>query len=280
MAKKLFRFLRGELNGFYLNSIHGTLNVTSEKICNFFAEFKSQEFKAGKIKDDYLFGLGTFAGIFLPRVSRAESVTSLYMTDSHESEGNEYSERGLFNTEREVFEFFNLSEEEGLPDTNNFSTSTLRSSLVGDEVAIGYISSESRNVIDDDGNIRREYVLSTPPVGVAYSEYYGDNFMFLSEAEKSYENLESSLYIELFEALQWVSYNGMSTSSLCKIVALVCPEGLIKLTEVQVASDGKHFNVYYIYNEDADIQLKQQRIQLLEYIIGIKFPQVVLVEQE
>ena len=38
-------------------------------------------------------------------------------------------------------------------DINTLATSTLRSSLVGDENVIGYISSEETNVLDDNGNV-------------------------------------------------------------------------------------------------------------------------------
>ena len=273
MAKAFFRWLRGELNGFYVTNINGALNESTKDIKDFLSEFKAQQFENGKITSKNLYGLGKFAGIFLPRISKAESSTSLRMTESFVVDGFECSERGLFNTGAENFSFFSETD-----DINLLATPTLRSSLVGNETLIGYISSEETNVLDDNGNVRREKISATPPEGVAYSDYYGDQFMFLSEAETTYENLEPSLYIELFKALQWIRYNGVSIKSLVRITSLICPDGLVKLGEVEIASDGKHWNVYYDYDNTVDVPLKQQRLNLLEFIVNLKFVQVSLVE--
>lgn len=273
MAKALFRWLRGELNGFYLTNINGALNESTKDIKDFLSKFKAQQFEYGKISNKNLYGLGKFAGIFLPRLSRAESLASLRMTDSSVVNGVECSECGLFNTEMENFSFF-----PEVDDINLLATPKLRSSMVGNETLIGYISSEETNVLDDNGNVRRDKISATPPVGVAYSDYYGDQFIFLSEAETSYSNLEPPLYIELFKALQWIRYNGVSIKSLGRITSIICPDGLVKLGRVETAPDGKHWNIYYNYDDTVDVTLKQQRLNLLEFIVNMKFVQVSLIE--
>lgn len=273
MAKAFFRWLRGELNGFYVTNINGALNESTKGIKDFLSEFKAQQFENGKISDKNLYGLGKFAGIFLPRLSRAESSTSLRMTESFVADGFECSERGLFDTGAENFSFFPETD-----DINLLATPTLRSSMVGNETLIGYISSEETNVLDDNGCVRQEKISAIPPEGVAYSDYYGDQFMFLSEAETTYSNLEPFLYIELFKALQWIRYNGVSIKSLGRIVSIVCPSGLVKIGRVETAPDGKHWNVYYDYDDTVDVPLKQQRLSILEFIVNLKFVQVSLVE--
>lgn len=273
MAKALFRWLRGELNGFYLTNINSALNESTKYIKDFLSKFKAQQFEYGKISDKNLYGLGKFAGIFLPRLSRAESTASLRMTDSFVVDGVECSECGLFNTEMENFLFF-----PEMDDINLLATPKLRSSMVGNETLIGYISSEETNVLDDNGNVRRDKISATPPVGVAYSDYYGDQFIFLSEAETSYSNLEPPLYIELFKALQWIRYNGVSIKSLGRITSIICPDGLVKLGRVETAPDGRHWNIYYNYDDTVNVTLKQQRLNLLEFIVNMKFVQVSLIE--
>ena len=275
MAKAFFRWLRGELNGFYVTNINGAMNDSTKDIKDFLSEFKSQQFENGKISDKNLYGLGKFAGIFLPRLSRAESSASLRVTESYIENGFEFSERGLFNTEMENFLFFPEVE-----DINLLATPELRSSMVGNETLIGYISSEETNVLDDNGNVRREKISATPPVGVAYSDYYGDQFIFLSEAEaeSSYSNLEPPLYIELFKALQWIRYNGVSIKSLGRITSIICPDGLVKLGRVETAPDGKHWRIYYNYDYTVNVTLKQQRLNLLAFIVNMKFVQVSLIE--
>ena len=240
MAKAFFRWLRGELNGFYLTNINNALNETSKDIKDFLSEFKAQQFEHGKITDKNLYGLGKFAGIFLPRLTEAETIASLRMTDSHIENGTECSERGLFNTEKENFSFF-LAED--VDDINKLATPTLRSSMVGDEAPIGYISSEETNLLDDNGLVRREKVLSTPPTDVAYSEYYGDEFMLLSEATMTYTNLAPALYMELFKALQWIRYNGISIKSLARVISVICPNGLVKLGSKDLIIDYQTINL-------------------------------------
>ena len=395
MAKEFFRWLRGELNGFYITNLNMMLNKYTQDAKALVTEFNNMQFEKGKINNTSLYGIGKTAGIFLPRMSRSEAKSSFKMTETYEVDGEEFSERGLFNTDTELFEFFHtkntdksefvyertteeeypddintlstdskrsslvgdeevlgyissnntdvlddagnvkpsavladppegsygdyhgdnflfLSEElntkgdnasklrmsdsyekdgvqfseRGLfslaedifPDINTLATDSLRSSLVGDEPVIGYISSEETEVLDDNGMVRPEKVLTSPPSGVAYTEFYGNKFLFLSEAETVYTNLEPSLYIELYKAMQWIRYNGTSVSSLCKIISTVCPEGLVTIDSIEVASDKKHFTVCYRYNETVGIDLKQQRLQLLEFILARKFVQVIMLE--
>lgn len=273
MSKALFRFLRGELNGFYIRNLHQSVNEYTKDIKDFLAETKNQQFELDKIDTSSIYGIGTFAGIFLPRVTKAESSASLRMTDSHIKNEEECSQSGLFETSTETFLFPDFT-----GDINNLATEEQRSSLVGEETIIGYISSTEQNVLDENGKVRKEVILAEPPENVAYSEYYGDQFVFLSEAETTYEKLESSLYIELYKAIQWVRYNGASIKSLCKIINIICPDGLVKIEKIEVASDKKHYNIYYNFDETVDVNYKQQRLNMLEYIVNMKFAQVQLVE--
>lgn len=274
MSKAFFRYLRGELNGFYLQAIHNTINKYTSYIKDFFIAFNNQQFEIGKIGSDYLYGLGTFAGIFLPRMSNSESASSLRMTDSQIENGLEISERGLFLTREEQFQFF-LDDGQ---DINNLATEKRKSSLVGDETVTGYISSSATDILDDNGNVRPEYVLSNPPEGEAYSEFYENKFLFLSEGAVSYSNLSSSLYIELMKAMQWIRYNGVSIVSLEKIIVIICPKGLIKIERIEVATNKVQLNIYYVYDDTVDVNLKAQRVTLLEFVVGQKFPQLKLVE--
>lgn len=198
MSKAFFRFLRGEINGFYLNSIHNVFNKYTENIKAFFEFFNKQQFAEGKIDVEYLYGLGQFAGIFLPRLQREDSLSSLRMAESFKVLDIEFSERGLFNTKIEQFQFYNLNDttfavfafvrtnQDGYgTDINTESNSFSRSSLVGNETPLGYISATETDLFDSYGNIKKDKILSTPPVNSPYVEYYGDNFLFLSEGDDS-----------------------------------------------------------------------------------------------
>lgn len=275
MSKALFRWLRGELNGYYINNINQSWNEYTSYIRNFFGERSSMQFEHDKIDNKDLQGLGKFAGIFLPRITVTESKTSLRMTDGHLDSNNEQiSESGLYSLEDENFDFSKRDIEE---DINENATEELRSSLVGAENAIGYISSEEEDVLGEDGNVKPSAISSTPPADVAYTEFYGNQFLFLSEAEITFETPEKKLFIELFKAMQYIRYNGESLQSLCRLISILCPDGLVKINNIQTVAN--KFYMFYTFDDEVDIDHKQQRLSLLLYIISIKFPQIIASEE-
>lgn len=274
MAKEFFRFLRGELNGYYINSINNAVIKLTESNKKGLIQFANQQLEVGRMEAETLYNLGRFACIQLPRRPISEAKSALRMTESHIVDGVEFSERGLYKTDEESFYFVHTDESIITPDINTEASPTERSSLVGGETVQGYISEDARNVIDDDGNVRPEKVSSVPPVDKAYSDFFGNDFLFLSEGSVSYESISFSLYIQLFKALQWIRYNGVSLSSLTKIVSILCPDGLVLIEGISIASNNKLINVSYRYDENVVITNKEQRLSLLQYIIGLKFKQV------
>jgi hypothetical protein len=105
MSKALFRFLRGELNGYYITNIHNAMNEYAKDTMRFLYNFDKQQFNLASMSRETLYNLGKFAGIWLPRRPTSEVRTSPYMTEGHIVDGKEFSERGLFNTETESFDF-------------------------------------------------------------------------------------------------------------------------------------------------------------------------------
>ena len=280
MAKALFRFLRGELNGFYITNLYNSLNVYSQDIKSFLTEFNTQQFNLDKMSVDTLKGLGKFASVFLPRWPVTDIKASLHLSNSHIVDGTEFSERGLYNINNRDFEYVNTDESITSPDINTLATTTKRSSLIGDEIPIGYIAEDETDVIDSDGNVKQAKVLSEPPQGKAYSEYYGNQFLFLSEGSYVYEDIEASLFIELFKALQWIRYNGVSIASFVRLVEIVCPNGLFKVVSVLTSANKKSIIITYRYNNTADVDNRETRLALLEYIVRLKFKQFVLTEEQ
>lgn len=276
MSKALFRWLRGELNGYYINNINQSCNEYAFYIHSFFGERSGMQFEHDKIDNKDLQGLGKFAGVFLPRITVTESRSSLRMTEGElNAQNEEISESGLYNSEEEKFDF---SKREEAGDINNYATTELRSSLIGNDDTIkGYISSEETDVLDEEGFVKDRAISSIPPSGVAYTEFYGNQFLFLSEAELTFETPEKKLFIELFKAMQYIRYNGESLHSLCKLISILCPDGLVKINSIQTV-DNK-FYMFYTFDNEVDIDHKQQRLSLLLYIISIKFPQIIASEE-
>jgi hypothetical protein len=274
MSKLFFRFLRGEINGFYLTRFHNAVNVFTKDVRDFFISFRTMQFN-NEMSLDTLFGIGKFASVFLPNYTTEEQTYALTFSDSHFDHGNQYSERGLYNTDEERFEFRHTTQEEGLPDINTLATPSLRSSLVGDEQVQGYIPSSATDVLDKNGNVRTSKVLPSPPSGEAYSEYYGNEFLFLSEGAGTthYKSLSPDLYIDIYKTLQWIRYNGVSLESLLHITEIFCPEGFVKIKGIELAEDNLHFQITYVTDEGSAVTNKAQRLFLLEYLIRLKFKQ-------
>lgn len=277
MSKALFRFLRGELNGYYITNIHNAMNEYAKDIMRFLYDFDKQQFNLASMSRETLYNLGKFAGIWLPRRPTSEVRTSPYMTEGHVVDGEEFSERGLFNTETESFDFVHTDESITYPDINDLASEVQRSTFIGDEEVQGYIAEGETDVIDDNGNVRPEKVLEVPPLNKAYSDYYGNKFLFLSENQLTWENVSPPLFIELFKAMQWVRYNGESIGALARIIEALCPE-LVKIVSVTTGTD----NIYVTYRYDSSVIItsKESRLALLQYIVDMKFKQIVLVEEQ
>lgn len=278
MSKALFRFLRGELNGYYLTNMHNALNEYTVDMKRFFITFQNQQFEEGKISEETLRNLGKFASVFFPRRPVTDTKASLYMTDSHVVNNEEFSERGLFDTESRTFDFEHTDPSITTPDINTLATESNRSSLIGDEQPEGYISQDATNVIDNNGNVRPNRVTPEPPSEGAYSEFYGNEFLFLTEGSLTYEDMPLSLFIELFKALQWIRYNGASIASLARITSLLCPDDFIKIASISASLDGTVIYVRYTYNVLSPVTNKEERLALLEYLVSLKFKQIVLSE--
>ncbi len=278
MSKLFFRWLRGELNGYYINALNDSVNSATKEISDFLLSFKKMQFNE-ELDSAILSNIGKFASVFLPRQESPERRNSARLSESHISDGAERSERGLYDTEAEIFRFEHLSDSSELPDINTLATENLRSSLVGTEPATGYISSENQDVFDEEGNVKSSAILSSPPEGVAYSEYYGDTFLFLSEGTQlSYQSINPQLYLSLYKALQWIRYNGASFASFLRIVEILCPSRLVLITDFSVANSGNHYLIHYNYNAETDIENKEQRLFLLEYLAQMKFKQYILIQ--
>ena len=276
MAKAIFRWLRGELNGFYLNALHNTLNEYTKETKQFLVDFGNTQFEKDKIRDQDLYGLGKFACVFLPRIPLSETKSSFILSDSHIENGVEYSERGLKNIEDSSFDYVHTSPDQ-TEDINTLATKTKRSSLVGDESVKGYIPYNATDVLDDDGSVRLSKVSTTVP-DVPYVEFYGNQFAFLTEGSIDFQKVSASLFFDLYKTLQWVRYNGASITSLCRIVSLLCPEGLVKIGAIEVGISKSNLIVHYLYDITVDVNLVQQRLALFQYVVATKFPQVELVE--
>lgn len=282
MAKKLFRFLRGELNGYYITRINNALNGLCEDIESLFISFKHMQFNIATMSEDTIYNIGLFAGVHLVRLSTGEAYGAMRMTEGYRDSvtNTERSERGLLKRENESFEFFHTASNTYAQDINTLATQDRRSSLTGDEEIVGYIDSNNLDVLDEDGNVKPSAVLSEPPANSAYSDFYGNQFLFLSDSTEITKNINIVLFIELYKIMQYIRYNGVNIKSFIQMVSILCPSGLVTVEGIRKALNQPYFEVLCHYNLETEIEYVQQRLNTLEYLVGLKFPQFMLTQVE
>lgn len=276
MSKAIFRYLRGELNGFYLTSLHNTLNTYTSYIKDFFAYFKNMQFDSTTMSQDTIYNIGKIAGVFLPRLSSAEGIGALKLSESHLSSSDvQVSERGLYNIKEEKFEFVHLSEDfNSTNDINNEATEARKSSLVGvDDTLKGYIPSSADNVVTDESEVDEAKVVTQAPEDEAYSEFYGNKFSFLSNPLTEVRNISIDLFYPLFKVMQWIRYNGANIASLCKTISILCPSNYVRIINIETPANYPCFMVNYTLDSAVSLDSKLQRVATLKYVVVQKFPQ-------
>lgn len=280
MSKALFRYLRGEINGYYLTNIHNVLNAVSKDIKDFIYAFGKMEFNLEGMSEENIYNIGRFAGVFLPRLSAGEGAFgSMRMTSSNIVGGKERSERGLMARDTDSFVFVNTAQDDYENDINTLADEDNKSSLVGNETKKGFIPSSATDVVTSEGDIDETKVVSSAPANEAYSDFYGNEFLYIEDVSaKTVQNIDISLFLPLYKVMQYIRYNGANIESLCKIISTICPDGYVKIDSINKNPDTPYFDVYYTVNDDVQLLLKTQRIASLLYIVGLKFPQFTMTE--
>lgn len=280
MSKAFFRFLRGEINGFYLNQIYNTNNEFTSDIKSFFIAFKKMQFNLATMPTDTIYNIGKFAGVYLPRLSSGEAYGALRLTESHIVDEVERSERGLLRRDTEHFEFEHTEQDSYDTDINLLASSDKRSSIVGDETVRGYIPSTEYDVIDENGDVKPSALRLVPPEDEAYGDYYSNKFMFLAEQTSVTDSIPAPMFIELYKVMQNIRYNGASIVTFIQMIEIICPNNMIRIKSITKDEAVPAFNVIYQYNESAVVTDIQQRLATLEYLTLLKFPQFMLIAEE
>lgn len=280
--KSLFRFMRGELNGFYLNALRDAVELASGTMRTFLRQFSVMDmFDWHTVPSDVIQGLGMFSGVMLPYVQSNTNRQALFMTGSYAPQGVQRSERGIFNRAQEVFRFYH-TEQDSYPDDINtladMNGGTERSSLVGNEAIVGYIRNSETDVLRDDGIVDSSKVLPAEPYGEMSTPFYGNGFLLLGSSDRLPQLPADALYLSLIRAMQYVRYNGPSMRSMLDIAGIICPEKYIKIGTLSLGGvPGRYVVTYKVEGGDDDPNLLQ-KIFLFRHVVGQKFPQVTLEE--
>ena len=282
--KKLFRFLSAEAsNGVYLSALNGFLN---DKIQEFFDEFdyakrvqvkQPEDVTDGElpIRSEDLRGIGKIAGIFPFIVSAESNIGSIVFTPSTILDGKERSERGLFNTVSEMFEFYHTAVDDYPTDIVSFATETLRSSLVPHGAPIlGYIA-EGTTVLTEDGQIIESNILSSPPVGVAYYPYYGKEYLFMAETFLISTYIDDATYQKVLEICQTIRREGPSIKAVSDLTTALMEDYAYDL---EFVPSGLGITMNYKLNASSSLAGKAKRQLSWLMLMTQKFKQIIPTE--
>ncbi len=286
--KAFFRFLRGELNGFYAQNVYNVNNTFSESIKTFLSYFSHMQFKTEEelvgdetaIDGNSIRGIGVISGAFPPYVMQESLNSALRFTGSHIVGGREYSERGLYNIEGQAFNFVRTDENDDPSvetkygtDINTLATSEDRSSLVeAGRTPVGYFP-EGESVIRDDGSIDYSKLMPSPRPNHADSPFYGDIFLYLSENYPVLAITDMKVMLFVIEAMQWVRYNGANIASLARFAEIICPDFLF-IVDINWTSFYAHGVVEYGIDEEYETENKLLKENLFKFLVEKKFPQL------
>ncbi len=282
--KKLFRFLRGELNGFYIKNISYCLNNVTRDIEVLLKYFWLMQFKNSTevtvneepISEWDLLGIGRFAGIFMPTVTADSTSGSIRFSNPLIIEGINYSERGLFERFREDWTYFRTNQNIYTDDISTLATRDMQAGFVPEgQPILGYIE-EGVNMFDENGYIIESLILPEPPVGKAYSPYYGEKFMHLAEVFAIIQELGYDTYMILFTNMQYIMYNGANMRSFLRITELLVADYVEDMT---IEADTNRYIVEYTLNYAAEIENRVRRLFAWQYIIKQTYKLFVLQER-
>lgn len=285
MSKKFFRWLRGELNGFYLNAFTTAFNECFYETEVFLRDFgrmvmkKYADLEEGEVQidSDSLHGIALTAGIFPPYISQESLNSSIRFTVSHKVNGVERSERGLYNTTGDTFTFKHTESDDYDTDINTLASSTEKSSLVEENCpVIGYFQ-EGDIIIKDDGTLDMSKLLLEPPEGKAYYPYYGDKYLFLAESYPVIAKVSDSLLLDLLQLSQKMKREGASVASLDSLCKLLCPSFVFILSLDWTQTANRCIMTYGI-DEDYEYADKLAHVEMLRLIINSRFSQIIMRE--
>ena len=281
MSKAFFRFLRGELNGFYLSSLNAVCNNFTGSIRRFLTDFKAMQFKSEDevgqgevtVTTDVLEGISVFTGVFSPLVWQDALTGSVRFTKSHIVNVKERSERGLYRIEDETFNFVHTEQDDYPADINTLSSLEERSTLVEkDRQPLGWFP-EGENVIKEDGSLDLTKLMTAPRPNHADSPYFGDRFLYFAEESPVKAVTSNRVLIYLIKAMQWVRYNGSSVKSLAEFISIICPNFLF-IIDIDWESNYAFAVVTYGIDENCEAEDKLMREQLFTLLAGKKLPQL------
>jgi hypothetical protein len=285
--KMPFRFFRGELShGHYLFRLlicvnYAIKDVLEELVYQILFTWKTEEeLTAGEmaIRDEDIINIGKIAGLFQLRTYGGITTGSIYFTPSHEVNGVQRSERGLFDMNTENFDFVRVEHDEYPDDIGTEATKDRRMSMIPEGAQpVGYIP-EGVTAFDEAGNVLWDNILSEPPAdGTPYTTFYGEQYLHFEETFYKELPLTIEIFKLLLECVQRIRHDGPTLKGFFDITEIL---GGGYVYDLQIEQAGRQYVVQYRLNINVVIIQRERRLAAWKAVCAQKFKLFRLVEVE
>lgn len=282
--KLLFRFFRGEFNGifaraFLLSRNNAVQDMLDELVYHATVVWKLPgDESAGEspIREEDIVNLAKFAGIPRPLQYVENTVGSLRFTSSNVVGGKQRSERGLFNTVKEGFDFVRTANDSYSTDIATEASGTKRMSMVPEGTApVGYVP-HGVSIFEEDGTLIPGNILSEPPTdGTPYTPYYGEKYLFTEETFITDTEMRIDMFMAYYECIMRIRRSGASVVELLYLTELF-GEGYIKDLEIEQVS--WYYILHYSLSDDIVLANKSGRLAAWRTIMSKRFKDFILSE--
>lgn len=298
--KQFFRFLRGELNGFYITSLNNMFIRTVSRINSFLNTYSRMQWINDEqitqsevpIPNEQMRGICTIAGVFPPYAEQDSLLGSIRLTQSHKVSNEEYSDRGLLNIASESFDFYRTDDKEYSTDINTLASTLNRTSMIDAGAELLGFFCEGDNILNSDGSINTAFLYHFDGTieeqyaaaadfftkkNKAYSPYYGNKYLYLSESSPVLALTNNNILVELLKAEQYVRKNGQSIKSLAMFANILCPSFLF-ITRIEWSVTQPYAIVYYGIDELYEVNDKLLCVDVFKIVSSTKFKQFIFLE--
>lgn len=289
--KKIFRYLTGELNGYWVQAFAYFFNDAIADVYTLFNRMRKLKIKFETDEDfdgskdaalttSDLYNLTVFSGLFQPKVTAEVNVGSIRLVPPEDAaQYGTYSERGLLNKLTSSFEFFRLAEQEYENDITTLATENLQASMVPENSAVlGYIYATDTDMLDEEGNVIISRLHSSVPVDdTPYVPFYGNKYLHLAESIIQTAVIPDELLLNVFKICQRIRYNGSSIEGLCGIFDALFPDREVQIVSITSSEVVGAFILKIVRNGTSEGLYT--KMSVLNLLINYKFKQFVIEEE-
>lgn len=276
--KQLFRFFRGEFNGFYLFRALTCLNSAAKELLDELAYHATAQWKLESeitvgetpLREEDLYNVGKIAGLYQDNLLGRTSLGSVGFTPSYMANGQQRSERALMDMQTGTHRFVRTEQDDYPDDIVNDASPAMRAGFVPEGAEpVGYLPWGSE-LYNEDGSVIWENLLPDPPGdGSLYTPFYGETFLAHEEWFVKDSPLSPEMFKQILECMLRIRRNGPTLGSFFDS-ARILVSGVVRDIEL-VLQPGRYFTMYYSVDPDSEIEDQDRLVSAWLWIIQDKF---------